>query len=132
MLIPPFRVAWTIPSSTTCSRGDWRLSRALTYARLSPFGSVSTGAYNLLKSDTTIELHARTVASIYYSLPSVLPSLPVYTEEGSTDMSQLHFSRDYSRATQCYLRFEPSSRTTLIGEQPNPWDLMYFPPLLEA
>ena len=22
------------------------------------------------------------------------------------------------------LRFEPSSRTTLIGEQPNPWDLL--------
>ena len=23
-----------------------------------------------------------------------------------------------------YKRFEPSSRTTLIGEQPNPWDLL--------
>ena len=24
-------------------------------------------------------------------------------------------------------RFEPNSRTTLIGEQPNPWDLYPFP-----
>ena len=26
--------------------------------------------------------------------------------------------------TQCNLRSEPSSRTTLIGEQTNPWDLL--------
>src|SRR5207302_11478868 len=39
-------------------------------------------------------------------------------------MSQLNCSRNYFLATQCYLRFEPSSRTTLIGEQPNPWDLL--------
>ena len=30
----------------------------------------------------------------------------------------------YSSRTQCNLRSEPSSRTTLIGEQPNPWDLL--------
>ena len=45
-------------------------------------------------------------------------------QEGFTDMSQYNFSRNYFLATQCYLRFEPSSRTTLIGEQPNPWDLL--------
>src|SRR5438874_10856227 len=39
-------------------------------------------------------------------------------------MSQLNCSRNYFLATQCCLRFEPSSRTTLIGEQPNPWDLL--------
>ena len=39
-------------------------------------------------------------------------------------MSQLYFSRGCPLATQCCLRSEPSSRTTLIGEQPNPWDLL--------
>src|SRR6516225_5550185 len=64
-------------------------------------------------------------SDIVTSLPSVLPfevSLPL--QEGSTDMSQLNCSRNYFLATQCCLRFEPSSRTTLIGEQPNPWDLL--------
>ncbi len=37
-------------------------------------------------------------------------------------MSQLNFSRNYSLATQSYLRSKPSSRTTLNGEQPYPWD----------
>ena len=45
-------------------------------------------------------------------------------QEGFTDMSQLNFSRNYFLATQCYLRSEPSSRTTLNGEQPYPWDLL--------
>ncbi len=26
--------------------------------------------------------------------------------------------------TQCYLRSEPSSRTSLTGEQPDPWDML--------
>ena len=30
----------------------------------------------------------------------------------------------FSSRTQCNLRSEPSSRTILIGEQPNPWDLL--------
>ena len=30
----------------------------------------------------------------------------------------------YSGRTQCYLRSEPSSRTSLTGEQPDPWDLL--------
>jgi hypothetical protein len=29
-----------------------------------------------------------------------------------------------SRNPRSILRFEPSSRTTLMGEQPNPWDLL--------
>src|SRR5579863_9742528 len=59
------------------------------------------------------------------SLPSVLPfEVSLQLQEGSTDMSQLNCSRNYFLATQCCLRFEPSSRTTLIGEQPNPWDLL--------
>ncbi len=33
-------------------------------------------------------------------------------------MNYIHFSLLTS------LRFEPSSRTALIGEQPNPWDLL--------
>ncbi len=33
-------------------------------------------------------------------------------------------SFNYSKETQCILRSEPSSRTALIGEQPNPWDLL--------
>jgi len=34
----------------------------------------------------------------------------------------------YCSRTQCYLRSEPSSRAALIGEQPNPWDLIYVFP----
>jgi len=30
----------------------------------------------------------------------------------------------YSGRTQCNLRSEPSSRTSLTGEQPDPWDLL--------
>ena len=30
----------------------------------------------------------------------------------------------YSGRTQCCLRSEPSSRTSLTGEQPDPWDLL--------
>ena len=30
----------------------------------------------------------------------------------------------YHMHTQCCLRFEPSSRTTLMGEQPNPWNVL--------
>ena len=30
----------------------------------------------------------------------------------------------YSDRAQCYLRSEPSSRTSLTGEQPDPWDLL--------
>ena len=68
---------------------------------------------------------ARVVVTIITSLPSVLPfGVSLQLQEGSTDMSQLNCSRNYFLATQCCLRFEPSSRTTLIGEQPNPWDLL--------
>ena len=31
---------------------------------------------------------------------------------------------DYSQRTQCYLRSKPSSRASLTGEQPDPWDLL--------
>ena len=30
----------------------------------------------------------------------------------------------YSGRAQCYLRSKPSSRTSLTGEQPDPWDLL--------
>ena len=30
----------------------------------------------------------------------------------------------YSSRAQCYLRSKPSSRTSLTGEQPDPWDLL--------
>src|SRR5271166_5927505 len=30
--------------------------------------------------------------------------------------------RNYFLGTQCSLRSKPSSRTALMGEQPNPWD----------
>jgi hypothetical protein len=33
-------------------------------------------------------------------------------------------SSNCSEETQCILRSEPRSRTALIGEQPNPWDLL--------
>jgi len=35
-----------------------------------------------------------------------------------------HCSWRYNRSTSDTRRSEPSSRTTLIGEQPNPWDLL--------
>jgi len=71
-------------------------------------------------------------SDIVTSLPSVLPfGVSLQLHEGSTDMSQLNCSRNYFLATQCCLRFEPSSRTTLIGEQPNPWDLLTAPGLMK-
>ena len=30
----------------------------------------------------------------------------------------------YSDRAQCYLRSKPSSRTSLTGEQPDPWDML--------
>ena len=45
--------------------------------------------------------------------PLVLGSLPFKSPTPAADMDQT-----VSR------RFEPSSRTALIGEQPNPWDLL--------
>ncbi len=30
----------------------------------------------------------------------------------------------YSSRTQCNLRSEPSSRTSLTGEQPDPWEML--------
>ena len=45
--------------------------------------------------------------------PLVLGNVPFKSPAPTADMDQT-----VSR------RFEPSSRTTLIGEQPNPWDLL--------
>ena len=45
--------------------------------------------------------------------PLVLGNVPFKSPAPAADMDQT-----VSR------RFEPSSRTTLIGEQPNPWDLL--------
>ncbi len=58
------------------------------------------------------------------AFPRYYPLKSVRLQEGFTDMSQLYLSRNYSLATQCCLRSEPSSRTTLNGEQPYPWDLL--------
>src|ERR1044071_1230738 len=43
--------------------------------------------------------------------------------QGFTDMSRWA-SVDYSTETQCDLRSKPSSRASLTGEQPDPWDLL--------
>ena len=51
--------------------------------------------------------------SIVQPNPCVLRSDPFKLPAPTTDRDQT-----VSR------RFEPSSRTTLIGEQPNPWDLL--------
>src|SRR3979490_552309 len=48
-----------------------------------------------------------------HSGPLVLGTLPLKSPTATEDRDQT-----VSR------RFEPSSRTTLIGEQPNPWDLL--------
>ena len=94
-------------------------------------GSVSTGARRRLDPTANHRIaslqpiNRKGCSDIVTSLPSVLPfGVSLQLQEGSTDMSQLNYSRNYFLATQCCLRFEPSSRTTLIGEQPNPWDLL--------
>jgi hypothetical protein len=123
-------VAWTIPSPSTCNRGDWRVSRCSSQ-RLSPYwislyrGMARCDSTELRRIASLQPIIARVVVTIITSLPSVLPfGVSLQLQEGSTDMSQLNCSRNYFLATQCCLRFEPSSRTTLIGEQPNPWDLL--------
>ena len=45
--------------------------------------------------------------------PLVLGNVPFKSPAPTADMDQTVLRR-----------FEPSSRTTLIGEQPNPWDLL--------
>jgi hypothetical protein len=58
------------------------------------------------------------------SLPSVLPSQrSVRAEEGFTDIAKFFF-RFTTEGRKTLRRSEPSSRTALIGEQPNPWDLL--------
>ena len=43
--------------------------------------------------------------------------------EGFTELSQ-YFMTPITRELRSILRFEPSSRTTLMGEQPNPWNVL--------
>ncbi len=52
--------------------------------------------------------------------PAVRPSRSSRTKEGSSQCSCAYtgYDRTVSR------RSEPSSRTALMGEQPNPWDLL--------
>ena len=40
-------------------------------------------------------------------------------------MSQFFQSSCDERSRDCSRRSEPSSRTALIGEQPNPWELLH-------
>ena len=56
------------------------------------------------------QVHQRFV----HSGPLVLGTAPLKNPTPSTDRDQT-----VSR------RFEPSSRTTLMGEQPNPWELLH-------
>ncbi len=52
--------------------------------------------------------------------PAVRPSRSSRTKEGSSQYSHAYigYGRTVSR------RSEPSSRTALMGEQPNPWDVL--------
>ena len=63
------------------------------------------------------------------------PAVPLAGTTGTPEVRSLRSSRtikDSSQATAptadrdqpVSRRFEPSSRTALIGEQPNPWDLL--------
>src|SRR5579859_5195508 len=53
------------------------------------------------------------------NLPSVLSH--VFYHESFTDIAKFIDSM----VSTVSRRFEPSSRTTLIGEQPNPWELLH-------
>ncbi len=52
--------------------------------------------------------------------PAVRPSRSSRTKEGSSQCS--YATPDMDRTVS--RRSEPSSRTALMGEQPNPWDLL--------
>ncbi len=52
--------------------------------------------------------------------PAVRPSRSSRTKEGSSQYS--HATPDMDRTVS--RRSEPSSRTALMGEQPNPWDVL--------
>ncbi len=52
--------------------------------------------------------------------PAVRPSRPSRTKEGSSQCSYAYTDMDRTVSR----RSEPSSRTALMGEQPNPWDLL--------
>ncbi len=64
------------------------------------------------------------------TLPSVLPT---YTSSKCIRVSPIlakFIVPYYYGRTQCNLRSEPSSRTALTGEQPDPWELISCCPLL--
>src|SRR4030043_2234284 len=63
------------------------------------------------------------VSSHIYNLPSVLPLQRSDPAVGLHRYKSILFPYYYGK-TQCYLRSEPSSRTLLTGEQPDPWDLI--------
>ncbi len=54
------------------------------------------------------------------NIPIFLPEAAVY------DVLYLGFKRVQMRNYSAPERFEPSSRITLIGEQPNPWKLLHL------
>src|SRR5262249_8219636 len=66
-------------------------------------------------------IYALVVSSIP-GLPSVLPSERSELRWGFTDIASLRPEITFRRRS--LLRSEPSSRTALMGEQPNPWDLI--------
>ncbi len=52
--------------------------------------------------------------------PAVRPSRSSRTKEGSSQYSHAYIGYDRTVSR----RSEPSSRTALMGEQPNPWDVL--------
>ena len=54
--------------------------------------------------------------------PEVSPSRSSRTKDSSSQISYAHAAPDRDRTVS--RRSEPSSRTALMGEQPNPWDIL--------
>ncbi len=52
--------------------------------------------------------------------PAVRPSRSSRTKEGSSQYSHAYIGY----GPNCLTNSEPSSRTALMGEQPNPWDVL--------
>src|SRR3989338_11112791 len=70
------------------------------------------------------------VSTLCFDLPSVLPSTTQFVQLIRVSPILAAFIvPPYGGRTQCCLRSEPSSRAALIGEQPNPWELIFRYPL---
>ena len=69
-------------------------------------------------------MYARVASCTVLGLPSVLPSARSVSNAGGVSPIQPVCILKLLSGDAVILRSEPSSRAALMGEQPNPWDLL--------